>query len=239
MIGIVAAHGAELRPLRRQLAGRRTHEGILFGQLRGCPVALRVIGEGWARAHDRTLRFLQTVRPDGLLVIGFAGATAAGWAVGDMVLPDKVVDLRRDEDGADGPSYRPMLPVAAWRAQLGLRGGVVGTVGAVVVEPWDKVELGRRTGMTAVDLETAAVAAAATQAAVPWAAARAVLDPVDRPLAVVSPWHAAVLAMSVVGWSRLWRFARELAVAQRQLGIQVGNVVEVMQRTLATKDERS
>lgn len=236
MVAVVAAHGVELQPLLRQMTGRRTYEGIAFGQLRGGPVALRVVGQGWARAYDRTLRLLRTVRPDGLLVTGFAGATEAGWSVGDVIVPDRVVDLRRDEDGTDGPSYRPTLPVEAWRAQWRVRGGVVGTVGAVVVEPWDKAELGRRFGIAAVDLETAAVAAAATQCSVPWAAARVVLDPMDRPLAVVSAWHAAVAAMSVVGWSRLWRFSRDLAAAQQQLGRRMGDVVALMDQTLANKD---
>ena len=236
MIGIIAAHEAELEPLLRPLAGRRRHEGIIFGQWRGRPVALRVVGQGWARAHERTLHFLRTVRPAGVVMTGFAGATAAGWAVGDVVMPDKVVDLRRGEEAADGPSYRPALPVAAWRAQLGFRGGVVGTVEAVVVEPWDKAELGRRAGIAAVDLETAAMADAATQEMVPWVVARVVLDPVDRPLAVVSAWHAALLAVSVTGWGRLGRFGRDLTVAQRQLGDRIGDVVEIMDRTLANKD---
>lgn len=239
MIGILAAHGAELRPVLRQVAGRRTHRGIIFGQLRGHQVALQAVGQGWSRAYWAAVRFFEVTQCAGVIMTGFAGATEAGWAVGDWLMPDKVVDLRRDERGVDGPTYRPSVPVAAWRAQLGIRGGVLGTVADVVVEPWDKAQMGSRLGVAAVDLESAAVAAVATHDGVPWVAARVVLDPADRPLAVVSAWHAALLAVSVVGWGRLAGFGRDLAVAQRRLGDRIGDVVEIMDRTLTTQDASS
>ena len=237
MIGIIAAHGAELWPILRQMTGRRTHAGVTYGQWRGCRVALQAVGQGWDRAYWTAIDFFRVTRCTGVVITGFAGATEAGWTVGDVLIPDKVVDLRRDEDGVDGPSYRPTFPVSAWRTQWGLRGGVLGTVSAVVVEPSDKAGFGSRFGLAAVDLETAAVAAVATHDVVPWAAVRVVLDPMDRPLNVISGWHAALLAISVMGWGRLGRFSRDLAVAQRRLGERVGDVVEIMDRALTNKDE--
>lgn len=235
MIGILAAHGAELWPILRQVTGRRTHARITYGRWRKHRVALQAVGQGWSQAYWTAVDFFQATRCAGVIVTGFSGATKAGWAVGDMVMPDKVVDLRRDEDGVDGPSYRPPFPVAAWRARLGMRGGVLGTVADVVVEPWDKAGFGSRLGVAAVDLETAAVAAVATHDDVPWVAARVILDPMDRPLAVVSAWHAALLALSVIGWGRLARFGRDVAAAQRQLGGRIGDVVEMMDQALKNK----
>ncbi len=234
LIGIVAAHGVELRPVLRHVTGRRTHQGIVFGRLRGCPVALQAVGQGWSRAYWAAIRFFEVTHCAGVVITGFAGATEAGWAVGDLLMPDKVMDLRHDEDGRDGPSYRPPFPVSSWRTQLGFRGGVLGTVAGVVVEPWDKAQLGSRLGVAAVDLETAAVAAVATHDGVPWVAARVILDPADRPLGVVSVWHAALLAVSVTGWGRLMQFGRDLAVAQRRLGDRIGDVVEIADQALAS-----
>lgn len=236
IIGIVTAHPAELQPILRQVSGRRVHRGVIFGQWHGVTVALQAVGQGWDRAYWTAIKFFEASRCAGVVITGFAGAAETGWAVGDVLMPDKVVDLRRDEDGSDGPSYRSSFPVASWRAQLGWRGGALGTVSHVVVEPEDKAGLGSRLNVAAVDLETAAIAAVATHDGVPWIVARVILDPVERPLAVVSPWHAALLVVSVTGWGRLGGFLKDLAVAQRQLGGRIGDVVEIMDRTLRTKD---
>lgn len=239
LIGIVAAHGAELRPLLQHVTDRRIDRQVVFGRWRGVPVALQVVGQGWSRAHEAAGRFFRVTRCAGVIITGFAGATEPGWAVGDGVMPETVVDDRRDGHGAGDQSHRSPFPVAAWQAQLGWRGGALGTVTRVVVGPSEKAELGTRLGIAAVDLETAAVAAAAARDGVPWAAARVILDPMDRPLAVVSPWHAAWLAISIAGWGRLGRFGQDLVVAQRRLGDRLGDVVDIMNRTLSTKDARA
>ncbi|MBI4226699.1 MAG: hypothetical protein HY600_00330 [Candidatus Omnitrophica bacterium] len=237
LIGLLAAHGAELWPLRQRLAGRRARAGVVYGRLNHCDVALQAVGQGWSRATASAARFFRAAPCAGVVITGFAGATEAGWTVGDLVMPDLVIDLRRADGGPDGRSYHPTFPVALWRAQLGWRGGTLGTVSGVVVEPAGKAEVGARLHVTAVDVETAAIAAVAARHGVPWIAARVILDPMDRPLAVVSPWHAAWLAVSVAGWGRLGQFGKDVVFAQRQLGGRLGDVVELMDQACGASPE--
>lgn len=237
MIGILAAHRVELRPVTRRLQTPRRYQGIVYGRLRGVSVAAVRVGQGWARAQQSATRLFDFAQCVGLVITGFVGATHADWSVGDLVIPDLVLDLHQDDDAPGGPQYRPPLRLQELRERVSGRGGVLGTVGDLLVDPWEKEQCGQRTGVVAVDLESAAIAAVAQLRGVPWVIARVVLDPMERPLGVVSWWHAAVLAVSVTGWGRLWRFGMDLTVAQRRLGEGVGIVVEELHQLLLKRGD--
>jgi len=236
MIGIVASHAVELRPLVQQLQDRRNDRGVAYGRLRGVSVALVSTGQGWERSAVATTRLMHRTRCTGVVVTGFAGATQPGFGVGDVVIPQEIVDMHRDGERLDGPRYRPPLPLEVLRERLAGCGGVLGTVGGIVADPRDKEQLGRRARVVAVDLESAAAVSAAHGHGVPWVVTRIVLDPMERPLGVVSRCHAVVLAVSVRGWGRLRRFRDDLVMAQRRLGESVGVVVEEMNRLLDNRD---
>ena len=113
---------------------------------------------------------------------GFAGATQPGYGVGDLVAASEVIDVssgRRTPAGPIGPRLSGLA-----------RQGRFITVDRVLSGP-SKVEMGRRFGGIAVDMETASVAAAADRAGVPWVGLRAILDPVEVSIPVVSALAAA------------------------------------------------
>lgn len=200
---------------------------------------LGVTGQGGDRAAAAAERFLAETACEWLVVTGFAGATQPSMAVGAMVIPEAVADLRA---GRSGTRYRASSVASELQVWAGALGGVMATVDRVVTDPAGKARFGREAGVVAVDLESAAIAAVAERRRVPWLVVRVILDPLERPLGVVSAAHAARLAISVAGWPRLWRFAEDLGTASAALRERVGNVVtrigtERQQRTMS-HDER-
>ncbi len=221
MIAIVAAHPVELALVVARLTARRREDGCVWGRLRGVPVALVLTGQGWQRADRAARRAFRIPGWELCLITGFAGATQAGLGVGALVIPERLLDVAR------GPStVRPTHDVTSIRRALCATDGTMATVKRVVGDPEAKAQLGRRWQVAAVDLESAAVAAAAQDQEIPWMVARVVLDPVDRPLGVTSVGHAAALAISVVGWPRLRQFSLDLHTAQQHLGDSISRIVE-------------
>ena len=103
-------------------------------------------------------------------MIGVCGGVDPSLAVGDLVVPDVVVDRARD----------PVPPRPAGRAP-GEGGPGSATVRCARDEPVARVRSAaldelRAVGATAVDMETAAVALACDERAVPWSVLRAVSD---------------------------------------------------------------
>ena len=145
-VGVVVGLEAEARVARRW----------------GVPVA---VGGGDAAGAARAVAGL-VGRVSGLVSFGLAGGLAAGLRAGMVVVPGRVVD------GDEG-----------WDADAGLStvlGGGTGHVllggGTVLATRAAKAAARAGAGADAVDLESAAVARAAAQAGVPFAALRAICD---------------------------------------------------------------
>ena len=113
---------------------------------------------------------------------GFAGATQPGFRLGDLILASEVLDVRLN---------RIWIPPVQLKSDGRFSGGRLATVERPLAAPEEKQRFGALHGAVAVDMETAAVAAAASEAGVPWMALRAVLDPVEIPLAIRS-WQGGV-----------------------------------------------
>jgi adenosylhomocysteine nucleosidase len=104
-IGMLAPMPSELRPvigalgLRRRAAaaGRTLHEG----RLGGAEVTAAVTGIGTVAAAAATRRMLDAGRIDHLVVVGVAGGIDDHLAIGDVVVPVRVID------GASGAEFRP------------------------------------------------------------------------------------------------------------------------------------
>lgn len=128
----------------------------------GSGATVWVVGVGPERASAGTERLLAALRPTRVLVAGVAGAVQPDLEVGDLLVPDAVVD------GRSGATLRPHREVPVGGRPPPGRGGVLATV-ARFGDPVPP-------GAVAVDMETAAVAAVCDAAGVPWDVRRTVSD---------------------------------------------------------------
>jgi adenosylhomocysteine nucleosidase len=152
----------ELRPLRRRLRLRKSDLGYV-GEIDGRAVIASVGGIGTARAHAATVRLLDAVDVEWLIIVGITGALDDETPIGTLVLPDRVVN------GADGSQYRPKpLP-------LGDAHGALWTTDKVLVDPAVHARL-RARGVISLDMETAAIAKVCDERGVPWSVVRAISD---------------------------------------------------------------
>ncbi|MBI3333372.1 MAG: hypothetical protein HYZ93_04700 [Candidatus Omnitrophica bacterium] len=164
---LVAAVRQELAPFLATLNGDGRVEVLLTGI-------------GRRRAFEAVTRRLGKERCAAVVSAGFAGGTRPGLRVGDLVVPEEVIDA------SSGRRWKPAAgPPRDGFAPSGLAmtcGGFLVTADRVFSTPRGKGELGARYGAVAVDMETAAVAEAATAAGLPWASIRVILDPLEVPL---------------------------------------------------------
>ncbi len=100
VIAFVCAMPMELRPLRRRLRLRKTGLGYA-GRIGDRPVIAVITGIGTALAHAATVRLLDAVDVEWVIVVGIAGAIENQTPIGTLVLPELVVN------GADGSEHRP------------------------------------------------------------------------------------------------------------------------------------
>jgi adenosylhomocysteine nucleosidase len=144
--------------------------------LRGPGVAIACSGGSAERARSEAQRLLGQGAA-ALVSFGLAGGLAPGLRAGELLLPEMV-------RSAGGASW-PVDPV--WRERVHARlaalepkaGAVVGSE-RVVATASDKRDLLEASGAEAVDMESHAVAAVATEAGIPFLVLRALADPADQ-----------------------------------------------------------
>ncbi|HET8608472.1 MAG TPA: hypothetical protein VFM11_01915 [Burkholderiales bacterium] len=217
--GIVAALHAEARSLG--CGSRRTAPATATD---GCLIRVSGIGRDNARTAAQTLIDAGAAA---LVSWGYCGGLDPHLACGTLVLPDMVI-------AADGTIF---YTDPVWRAHLRrLLAGRVAISGGSLAESTEPVAdvrrkraLFERCGAVAVDMESAAVAAMATRAGLPFVAIRAVVDVARRGLprrvlrAVDSSGNvrparmAAALAASPHEWPGVFRTARDARTARRTL----------------------
>jgi nucleoside phosphorylase len=157
---------SELRPVVRAMGGRPEQLGELqafVGTAGDNSVTATMIGVGPDAARRCADHLLDAASFDHVVVTGIAGGIGPGVAVGDLVTPEAVEDLR------SGTRYTPRT--------LGRHrpAGTVGTTHELIVDDERIAELVRR-GVVALDMETSAVAAVCEKRAVPWSVFRVVSD---------------------------------------------------------------
>lgn len=165
-VALLAPMRSELLPLVRSLQLRQAHSGdrtLHWGALGRVEVIATITGIGTRAAARTTERILDSVRPDHLLVVGIAGGIGHSVAIGDLVIPERVIDL------ASGSEYRP-VPFGDTPAR-----GTLVTSDDLLVDPAQVASLERQ-GVIAVDMETAAIAAVCERRACPWSVFRAISD---------------------------------------------------------------
>jgi len=168
-VAVLAPMPSELRPLLRPLALRRAGPGpgaLFAGAIGRVEVVAALTGIGTRAAASATRRILHAAAVDHLVVVGIAGGIGPGVAVGDLVVPERVLDL------ASGAMHRP-APLGEAPAR-----GTLATSDRLLVDPDEVAGLGRQ-GVIAIDMETAAIGAVCEEQGCPWSVFRAISDRAD------------------------------------------------------------
>lgn len=168
----------ELGSLVERARGRRTLTGleILEVELAGCEVLACVGGVGKVHAARAAALLIAAGATRRLLVVGVCGGLRRSLAPGTLVHCTRAVQadlaLREGREVDADPSLRD-----AWgRTAPGPQGWFV-TADRPALSLWRRLRLARAfVGPCVADMETAAAAAVAQAAGVPWAALRAVTD---------------------------------------------------------------
>ncbi len=137
---------------------------------------LQISGIGAKRAH-LAARTLLEKGATSLLSWGSAGGLIEGLFPGSLVLPKNIIAVDRSVYPVDA-TWRENL-CAQLKGKVNLHEGLLAESMTVVTRPAEKAALFKQTGAIAVDMESAAVAAEAQRAGVPFMAIRAVADPVN------------------------------------------------------------
>ena len=142
------------------------------------PSLLHCAGANAARAHQGAL-LLARQGATHLVSFGIAGGLDPTLRPGDLVLPDAVIS----GDGralTANPALRDALAAAIGATDTVTTGSLYGSP-AVVAGYAEKTDLHRRLGCVAVDMESHAVAEAATAVGLPFIVVRVVADHAARP----------------------------------------------------------
>lgn len=165
-IAFLAPMPPELAPLRKRLAleadgkGRHaTHRGR-HGDRR---VVALLTGMGMNRAEARVGHLLEHHDVDHVIVIGIAGGIGSHLAIGDVVVPEVVIDRRDGREVAPAP-LGPITP-----------SGRLLSGDELVKDPARLARL-RDEGAYAIDMETAAIGRICEDEGVPWSVFRGISD---------------------------------------------------------------
>jgi adenosylhomocysteine nucleosidase len=165
-VALLAPMRSELLPLVRRLALRRAGTGKdahYAGAIGRVEIVAVQTGIGVRPAARAVERVLALAAIEHVVVVGVAGGIGASVAIGDLVVPESVVDLET------GARFRP--------ARLGATPprGTLLTSDGLLTDPARFARFDRE-GAVAIDMETSAVAAACERRGCPWSVFRAISD---------------------------------------------------------------
>ena len=176
-VGVLCALPQELGSLVAPDWRRIEVQGIRMaqGEIAGCPVWASCVGVGKvAAAHGAALLLAQGVGQ--LMVVGTCGGLQAALQPGNMVHCE--VAIQADLALREGRLSRadPAL-LERWRSAAPGPLATFLSADRPVLNPWHRRRLRRAwPGTSVADMETAAAAAVAARAQIPWAALRTVTD---------------------------------------------------------------
>lgn len=165
-VGVLAPMKIELRAVVKafslqpaQINGVAVHTGAVGN----AEIVATPTGIGTALAISATERLLGLGEFDRVMVVGVAGSVGPSLGIGDVVIPEVVVD------GNTGSEYRP--------ASIDGRAprGSIHTSDDFIVDP-DRLSQLIAKGVIAVDMETGSVAAVCAQRGIAWSTVRAISD---------------------------------------------------------------
>lgn len=249
-LGILVALDEEQRPLMRRLRGVKPcpaaladRNGVLsscrIGTMAGKSVAVVRSGMGRDRAEPTARAFIESLRPQRLLVMGFCGGMTEWAGPADLVVAEYVMDWP-DFPGTSGqdqpdsvlhpdPKMARIANAVTPKGVRMLSGGIL-SVGPVTRTTDLKGYHGPRAARCrGLDMETASAARVAADAGIPWMVVRAVTDPLkeDLPLCfadyttpsgALDRWRIAAAAISQpMRGMAILRLARHASRAARNL----------------------
>ncbi len=167
---VLAPMPSEMAPIVAALQLQRDDAGVRRGRVGRVEVVAESTGMGLERATTAAIRAIGTHDPNHVVVVGIAGGVGAS-VVGELVCPVTVID------GATGRRYAAQ--------PLSDANGVISSSDDFVVDPAAVAAL-IASGVCAIDMETAAVAAACGERHIAWSAIRVISDrATDHPDAAV------------------------------------------------------
>jgi adenosylhomocysteine nucleosidase len=164
-VAMLAPMTHELDPIVRQIGMEDDGSGVHRGTVGGVEVValLTMIGmDAGAAAAERALG----LDVDWVMVVGIAGGVAKSLTIGDVVVPEVLIDRR------DGKSYR--------QRTLGdiTPRGIISCGDDLITDP-GAIAAMEKEGVLAVEMEGAAVAAVCEQAGTPWSVFRGISNFAD------------------------------------------------------------
>jgi adenosylhomocysteine nucleosidase len=167
---VLTAVELETRALARALS-LPTRPSLPFLAFRSDRVCIAPIGLGASRLKERWPVLVADAERPLVVSAGVCGALDPALAVGDLVLADSVID---------GSGMRHAVTAGVQRAAVAARtrgrGGAMVSVRQALATPESKAALRAETGAAAVDMESAAIVAAAAEHACPSLIVRGVSD---------------------------------------------------------------
>jgi nucleoside phosphorylase len=151
---------------------------LLWGAAGRAEVVAGLTGIGMRAGAEAAARVLEATSPDHLVVVGIAGGIGGSVAVGDLLVPDLVLNLDTGESLHPTPLGDPPQ-----------RGALASSDQLLAAA--EEVERLKERGVVAIDMETAAIAAVCESRGCPWSVFRAISDRADD-----GTTDAAVLALT-------------------------------------------
>jgi adenosylhomocysteine nucleosidase len=137
-------------------------------------------GVGRERAEDATLQVIDHFQPRALISIGYAGAVQPELNVGDLVIPDTIIEEKgKGEYSPDSDWLNRAKNVPCRDGFKAVLGGLL-TVDNVIHDSVSKKELGKSYSVQAVEMETSAIAKVAEAKDVPLLSLRVISDRLDQ-----------------------------------------------------------
>ena len=181
MLYVVAGMEPELYGLQQELASLQPPRGV------GFPVEFHTLGVGPRRSAETMATVLSKAKrqPQGVLMLGVAGALEPGMETGQLLLASNYAFDSKQEAAstiAPAPGMLELAESAAASARMPVDYSDSLTVDHLIAEGWEREELRQRYGVASVNMEDHAVATAAGNADVPFLSVRVVLDTAEQKL---------------------------------------------------------
>jgi adenosylhomocysteine nucleosidase len=178
LIAIVCSTWEEIKGIKTSLS--KTEEGkgegirYIVGKLSDKPVLVGVTGVGIRRARKGTSFVIQKFKPDFILSVGHGGALSPSLKVGDIVIGEWVLSLKKKEK-------RPLVSNLTHVGDDSKKGGIL-TENRFIYDPREKKLLFENSGALIVDMETWGVTEAAFQSGIKVISVRSISDEYNETL---------------------------------------------------------
>jgi adenosylhomocysteine nucleosidase len=179
LLFVVASMEPELAGLQRELEAAESPRGV------GIPVEFHFVGVGPRRAGSAMAEALSRTKrkPEGVLMLGVAGAVDPGMESGDVILADTYALDTKEDTSADispDPGMLEVAEAAAADLRMPVSRASSLTVDHLIVEGQERRELREKYKVGSVNMEDHAVASAASRAGIPFLSVRTVLDTAEQ-----------------------------------------------------------